>query len=519
MRKVYAMSAEFGQSPYDAANTTTDRDFGIFYGLASEDLSFTDNARFIAITRIRKEVRNNPYLAGLIAKLPEAIGSSSMRSRTGDRAYDIAKESWYYKISKKVTSAGLSMRAVESVLWPELAMCGEVFFIKLGNGRLQMQASEFCGGMRYNIINPDGSCVVNGIAYDRFGAPTAYRFGRKTSWGGISFTDADSTVIPADKVIHVFSPDRIEMGRGLPWVLPSIATARDLYEITRSKTKQIKDITGISYVLEKAQATTSGLSGLSGMRSFSDPENEPEASTAPADKQDEVTPKIKVSPGTVIELEPGEKLMQMMSKYEASDYKELIMLMLHAIATPIGLPVELWFSGLGDINYSGFKGLGAQWSGRRRHLIAFIEETFLEPYLEWRTEYAQTVGELVRNRAVDDTLYDWRWKRASVLDDDKQASSVSKRLASGESCLADVWEENGSYQEEELLKRRNLYIEAMKAAGEIAVDADTENVKVPLEFLLKNEITPSKPETPQPTAEDIAEAVAGRQEEEANVRN
>jgi hypothetical protein len=206
------MSAEFGQSPYDAASTTTDRDFGIFYGLASEDLSFTDNARFIAITRIRKEVRNNPYLAGLIAKLPEAIGSSSMRSRTGDRAYDIAKESWYYKISKKVTSAGLSMRAVESVLWPELAMCGEVFFIKLGNGRLQMQASEFCGGMRYNVINPDGSCVVNGIAYDRFGAPTAYRFGRKTSWGGISFTDADSTVIPADKVIHVFSPDRIEMG-------------------------------------------------------------------------------------------------------------------------------------------------------------------------------------------------------------------------------------------------------------------------------------------------------------------
>jgi hypothetical protein len=209
----------------------------------------------------------------------------------------------------------------------------------------------------------------------------------------------------------------------------------------------------------------------------------------------------------------------MMSKYEASDYKELIMLMLHAIATPIGLPVELWFSGLGDINYSGFKGLGAQWSGRRRHLIAFVEETFLEPFLEWRTEYAQTVGELVRNRAVDDTLFDWRWKRASVLDDDKQASSVTKRLASGESCLADVWEENGSYQEEELLKRRNLYIEAMKAAGEIAVDADPKNVKVPIEFLLKNEITPSQPEVTPPSADEIAEAVAGKQEEEANVRN
>lgn len=516
MRKVYNLSAEFGQSPYDAANTTSDRDYGIFYGLASEDLSFTDAARYIAITRIRKEVRNNPYLAGLIAKLPEAIGSSSMRSRTGNRDYDNAKESWYYKITKKVTNAGLSMRAVESVLWPELAMCGEVFFIKLENGRLQMKASEFCGGMRYNIVNPDGSSVINGISYDRFGTPTAYRFGRKTTWGGISFTDSDSTVIPADKVIHVFAPDRIEMGRGIPWVLPSIATARDLYEITRAKTKQIKDITGISYVLEKAQATTSGLSGLSGMRSLSDPENVAEAATAPADKQDEATPKIKIAPGTVIELEPGEKLTQMMSKDEASDYKELIMLMLHAIATPIGLPVELWFSGLGDINYSGFKGLGAQWSGRRRHFIAFVEETFLEPFLEWRTEYAQTIGELVRNRSVDDTLFDWRWKRASVLDDDKQASSVSKRLQSGESCLADVWEENGSYQEEELLKRRNLYIEAMKAAGQIAVDDTGENVKVPIEFLLKNEIAQSTQEPAQPTADEIAAAVTDAQQDNSN---
>jgi hypothetical protein len=501
MRRNLNLSILPYQTTYDAAAVNAERDFGFAGGMSTEDAAFTDAVRAVAIGRIRKEVRNNPYLAGLIEKLPEAIGTSSLRSRTGDREYDFAKETWWFRTSRKIGSLRQSLRTIEGIFWPEMAMCGEIFFIKLTDGRVQLVPSEFCGGMRFAVENTDGTREINGIGYDKNGLPSYYRFGRATIWGGISFTDGDSTIVPASKVIHVFKRDRVYMGRGLPAILPCITTARDLYEITRAKTKQIKDVTVFSGYVKKTERGTTGIAGLSGMRSYRDEENVPETSTDPADKQNEETQILRIAPGCIPEMDAGEEIVSLMSKYEAADYKDLIMLMLHAISTPLGLPVELWFSGLGDVNYSGFKGLGAQWASRRKEYIALEEELLLNPLLEWRTEYAHVIGELP-STTLDEDLVDWRWKRAAILDDDKQASAVAKRLASGESCIGDIWEENGSYADEELAKRRALYISGLRAAGDLGPEDDDAEVKVPLAFLFGNQIIAP---TVNPEAQSIDE--------------
>jgi len=490
-------------SYYDAASTTPERDYTGSSSVVFEDLLFTGPTRSLTIARLRREVRNNPYLAGLVNKYPEAIGFSNLRSRTSNREYNSAIDAWWYRYAKRMTTAGDSLRTMEEIILRELLVAGEVFLVLMVSGKVQVIPSEFCGS---DWQLKDGS-EINGVRYNSYGKPISYRFGRLNPFGTVDFSEDNSTVVDARYVVHMYHKDRVLMGRGLPWLLPSIQSARDLYEITRSKTKQIKDVNNISGTITK-QGASNGLPG------FSFPGYDPttmhapvaEEGTAPADAKPTGTNKIELKSGTFVGLEPGEKLDPLMSKYEAADYKELIMILLHAVSAPVGLPVELWFSGLGDVNYSGFKGLGSQWKSRRSYVIAMLEDRYLNQLFFWRVSKGRLLGEVPENPDKDDDLIEWAWKRTAVLDDEKQSKSNHTRLKSGESTLADVWEESGQFVEEVLEARRQLYIKALVASGELAVDADASKVHVPLSFLLANIVPGTEPATgTQPVSTDAQE--------------
>jgi len=479
---------------YDAASFTRERDYGRPSALVHEDAIFNGAVRYITIGRIRREIRNNPYLSGLVRKFSEALGSSTLRSRTPDLEYNQEKEKFWSRWARTVTMAGDSLRSLEEIVWSELVVAGEVFIILNRSGLVQVIPSELCGSSLGYFENSDnGNREINGIIYNRSGRPLYYRFGKTNGVGGIDYSLGNSSLVPAQFVRHLYRKDRILMGRGLPWLLPSISTARDLYEITRAKSKQIKDVVSMFGYISKQQ-DSAGLSGIGSPMgytsedSYSETEERIETEDSPADKEDNTkATSIKMEPGTFIELEPGEKIEQLNNSYQAGDYKELIMLMLHAISTPIGLPVELWFSGLGDVNYSGFKGLGTQWKSARERYLELIREGLLEPLHDWRIAKAQNELDLSVPKTGTDVQIDWRWRRAAVLDDEKQAKSSKTRLESGESCLADIWEENGEYAEDVIERRRSLYVKMFRASNPSSELKDDE-IEVPMSFLLFNKL-------------------------------
>lgn len=484
------VSLAVGDHYYDAASTNREADFGNFIGTCTEDFYFNGHARWLILGRLRREVRNNCYLSGLVNKFPEAVGHSTLRSRTPSKAFNDAKDAFWWTYAQAITPEGDSLRTVEDILKRELLVAGELFAVKLASGLIQLIPSEFCGSVDFGA-RPygEGGREVNGIITDASGRVAGYRFGTQDAAGMISFGAGASTVVPAEYVIHAFDKDRVHMGRGLPALLPCLRPAHDLYEITRAKTKQIKDVSSIFGTIEKAGATEF----LQGLHAAEPPETiTKEDLNAAADKT--ADPKqagpirVEIRPGTFIALEPGEKLNKLSSEYEAADYKELVLLMLHAISSPIGLPVELWFSGLGDVNYSGFKGLGTQWNARRRHLHEFYEEKFLGPLHTWRCGKALAEGDLPRVGNPDQTLIDWRWRRTPILDDEKEGKANSAKLASGEISHADIWEEKGLYAEEVFAARRQTWIKLLIAAGELEEGGDHSSVKVPLGWLLRSEL-------------------------------
>lgn len=487
--RAIVLSGKTGSGDYfDGAAFARDSDFGAWSTPRALDHLFTSAIRALTIARIRREAINNAYLSGLVLKYPEAVGHTALRSRTSVKAYNLRKERWWFRSTRRLTINGWSLRRVERVGAIELLCAGEYFLVKLASGHVQLVASEYCGSPTGLA---DDSAEVNGIVHDpATRTPVAYRFGRMTRWGTVQFSGGPEELVPAAAVIHVFDPFQVLQGRGLPWLLASLKPARDLYEITRSKTKQIKDVTALSGFIEK-QAAAEFLRGL-GVSETASTDTPVETADSAADRVPAKDNVIELGPGMFIALEPGEKVNALMSEYKATDYKELVMLMLHAISSPVGLPVELWFSGLGDVNYSGFKGLGVQWQSRRKYVQEFLEESALDPLVEWAARRAEITGDLPQHPDPerDYEQVQWGWKRAAVLDDERSAKSNQLRLQTGESSHADIWEQDGRFADEVLEERRQLWIQLLIAAGEI--DGTDEKavaaVKVPRGFLLRNEL-------------------------------
>ena len=465
LRESAPAAARHVRARYEASLDSDDRDWSNVGSNPFEDQYFTGSLRTKTIARFRSEVHNNPYLTGLVEKFPEAIGVPHFRARTSDPAYNEQLDQLFYMFSKRLSVQGDSLLAAVRITLRELLLAGEIFWVLLKDGRVQLIESEYCG----SGYNRNNLREINGVIYNSNWVPTGYRFAVLNERGQLDWTNG--TVVEARNVIHVYARERVNQGRGLPLLLPSLNTARDLHEICRAKTKQIKSANQVTGTIEREGITTQfqAMGGTSdGALAAATPSAEPV--------------KIELRNGTFVGLEPGEKLNMLTTEYHASDYQQLIMLMLHAVAAPVGLPVELWFSGLGDVNYSGFKGLGTVWEGRRRYFIGILEDRLLNRLAMWKTQGARKAQLLPGNPDADDDLFEWAWRHTPVLDEEKEASAAQKRLDSGVGWLGDEWERKGYYVEEVLERRKQDWRRLQLAAG---LDPEA---PPPIEFLWKGQL-------------------------------
>lgn len=441
------------------------QDFGD-YGIAytdSDDFMFDSFARQLFLSRFRREEKNNWAVAGICSKFPQAIGDATLRIKTSNTKFNVKKEKWWTDRKNTIFADGTTFEEEFNILRGEMLRVGERFYVKLAGGQIRPVPSECCGSFGSEVREGER----NGIVYDKSGKPKFYKFAPKTNNSAVDYTQGK--YYPANAVIHVYAKERSSHGRGLPWMLASLVAARDLYEIFKAKTSQIKALNKLFGVIQKP-----GFKTENGVTEYD----------AETDTEKEVTDdvgnaQVQLKDNTFVELEPGQEVKNLNSDYKASDYKEFIHLMLYAVSAPLGIPIELWWGGINDVTYAGFKGLGTNWENRRNHYCEFFKEKFLYPVFEFINDFDIDEGLTEAMPEAENDRNYWVIKSISTLDEQKDAQAAITRIRSGISDVGRELERRGEFVDEVFQDRVNQYKAAVLARG-----GKTDGLVVPMEFIL-----------------------------------
>jgi len=236
----------------------------------SADAALSATVRHIVISRARYECANNGYADGIIQTLAEdAVG-------TGPRLQLFLSESPDLQPREKNARASLQRREMRFRDWSEQidlteklklariakARDGEVFLRIVRNPKISGAAqfdvvlfeAEQVGSRiisEYADYYEDGTIKeFDGIQYDRFGNPSAFRFWKVHPGAtGIGFITDDSVLVPADKVIQYAHIMRPGQHRGLSEIASTLNIFNDLRRYTNAVLSAAETAAEISFLL------------------------------------------------------------------------------------------------------------------------------------------------------------------------------------------------------------------------------------------------------------------------------
>lgn len=422
MRKAQEMrdNSEKINFQYAGAKTTRFRDFNGYKGSQTESQLLPYYDRITIITRLRQLVRDDAYAAALCAAYPTQMGTSTMSSLAGEDAdseFNDAHESKWCEFARRIEYTGLSLAEVEQILWREDLIAGELFFLKLKNGKLQMIPSEFCFS-DYSNIMPD-SPEADGVVV-RDGIVTGYRFGYRDKSGTLQ---PGKEITPAENVIHFFFQDRPEQRRGVPRLSSVLNVMQDISDICNAKVNQVKTQSFISGVVTKNYDPAGAADAM----------RLPDSSGLRSDYQD-------IRGGTFYYLETGEDIKTFQSSLNANDFDDFLKSRLEAVGGAVGMPPECWIEGFRDSNYSSARATVSTWirtvAARRMHAVC----KFLEPVHDFWLE--KNPGEISGEEAKEVVF---TFPGVPAIDESKQNESDAKALAACLTTYAQVYGAKGQF--------------------------------------------------------------------------
>lgn len=397
--------------------------------------------RNVIVSRLRHLVKNDAYVASLVGAFGAQIGNSTLRVTSKDKRYNTAKENYWLNWQENCEVTGLSLSEVEEVIFTELLCAGEVFFLKLATGKIQMVPSEY-------IFSPsdvpDGE--VQGISYDATGNALAYRIGYRNEQGRLTVGEK---LTPASQVVHLYKRTRVEELRGSPWLSSALNAIQDLQEIVDAKVISTKAQSLVAAIVTKQ---TLGAPSLGDGR----------------DSNGKRTGLQTLKSGSIYYLEAGETMEAFQSSIQAADFDQFLLSRLRVIGASIGMPLELWVEGYRDSNYSSARSTNLQWARRVKGIRQLIGRKFLEPLNLWQSERARAQGVLAQTSRKNDKEVFWGFPALPSIDEGKEVEANIKKLEAGLTTYSEIYAEKNLFFEDEMRTRAHdarVILDAAKAEG------------------------------------------------------
>lgn len=299
--------------------------------------------------RSRDLVKNNAYAARYLELLEVyVIGSDGIKLRLKNIPDAMASkisdgwEDWgqVVSIDGKMNFHEFSLMVVRTV-----AMDGEVFIKKIVREdlpygfALQAIDADFLD-ISHNINRTKkGTVIRQGIELDEDGKPVAYHFYSRHPQDTLTPVrdKGKRVVVPADKIIHIYSPNRPGQTRGIPWMSPIMYSLHMLGEALRFELVASRTSAGkMGFITKTAEAAPDILDDLDGDQEIEQPRDR----------------LLEVGPGQLVELDFGEDFKSWNPEHPNSAFEPMTKLILRQVASGINVSYGSISSDLSDTSYS-----------------------------------------------------------------------------------------------------------------------------------------------------------------------
>lgn len=304
----------------------------------------TDHAADSSALRARSRalVQNVPYIRrGLDSLVANIVGTGITPRSLSPRANEI-DALWNEWVHQADADGRLDFYGLQAAAYRAMEQDGECL-VRLRTRRsedglavpLQLQVLEIDWLDSSKNGTNNANTIVNGVEYNPLGRVTAYWLwdqhpGEFTTGRRMR---ANSYPVPADRMVHLFNPERPGQGRGFPRLAPVIARVRDLqlYEDAELQRKNLE--TRLS-VLATGDASTLSMS---------------ESDTV--GKVRETGELGTLASGSIMQMPTGMDLTVVEPK-AAPGYVEYLVFNLHLVAAGMGVTYEMLTGDVSKVNFS-----------------------------------------------------------------------------------------------------------------------------------------------------------------------
>ena len=413
--------------------------------------------------RARDLVRNNPYAKKAVESwVTNLIGAgwsfkakqARRNGRQGERVTEIMR-AWmadprqcdYHGV---LNFDGLMAQAVRC--WKE---SGEVLIRMRTPSRATVQRLNLVVPLQLQVMEGDwidenhdtpaegaGGWTKRGIVYDSEGRRDRFWiYNYHPGEGAVQATAINSNTVPADEIIHLFTPERPGLTRGVSCLAPVMVRLKDLGDLLDARLMKEKVAACLS-------AAVVDLDGTSDQKS---------------------TIGDRLEPGAVVRLGPGQDI-RTINPPGAGEIDRVIKTYLLEIAAGIGITYEEL---TGDYSGGSFTQGRMGWIGFQRRLQSDTWQV-LAPMLfdriwSWWSTQASTVGIPTEGLSAD-----WTPPRRELFDPQSETSSTISRVRAGLLPPQEAIRADG-YEPDEVLRQFGEWNALLDAAG-IVLDTDPRKV-------------------------------------------
>nr|DAI01658.1 MAG TPA: portal protein [Caudoviricetes sp.] len=450
------MMARYG---YDGASPQRRHEGWVSVGGNAEQINSA--SREIIRRKVRDLERNSDIANSVIgAYTRNVVGSGFLpQADTGDEELnaqiEVLFDEWQKPANCDITGSQ-SFLEICNMLVRRMVVDGGMIFVKVrggdGNIPFQLQAREVSDldGDYWNSYASRGATIIGGVEVNAYGKPLAYHIKQLSPDGW----DLGSTKrMPASDVIAVWQKTMPSQIREMPPMAVAVSRVADAEDFMNTVSIKEKILASLAVFIKRQEPLT------------------PTMGRAPtAQKETDRYGRMRVSPGMVQELLPGDDVQAVIPNGQATNTREMASIYNRLLSAGQGLSYEAVSRDMSQVNYSSARQGLLEDQKTYQRMQRFLIDHFLDVLYEEIVVAGVTSGKL----AIPDfwankaqylkhtwTLPGWSW-----IDPVKEVNANKIAMESGQTTLASVcasrgedWQDVLRQRAKEMALQQELYAE------------------------------------------------------------